>query len=103
MSDSEIAEEYEKNTGHVIVRSLRQTNVLETPGVLVANHGPFAWGGDVGMAAHHAAILESIARMAYFTLGINADAEPVGDALHHKHHDRKHSKKAYYGQPKNKQ
>jgi L-ribulose-5-phosphate 4-epimerase len=97
MTDQEIAEDYEKNTGHVIVR-LQQTNPLATPGVLVANHGPFAWGEDAGAAAHNAAILEAIARMAYFTVGINAAAQPVGSALHNKHYLRKHGKNAYYGQ-----
>ena len=98
MTDSEIADDYESNTGHVIVRSLKQTTPLATPGILVANHGPFAWGKDARTAAHNAAILESIARMAYFTLGINAGAQPVGSALHDKHYLRKHGKNAYYGQ-----
>ena len=98
MSDQEIAEEYEKNTGHEIVRSLRQTNPSATPGALVANHGPFAWGKDAAAAAESAVILEAIARMAYFTIGINAAAQPVGGALHDKHHLRKHGKNAYYGQ-----
>ncbi len=102
MTEQEIAGDYEKNTGHVIVRSLQQTNPSATPGILVANHGPFAWGKDAVVAAHNAAILESIARMAYFTLGINAEAEPIGNALHDKHHLRKHGKNAYYGQDKNK-
>jgi L-ribulose-5-phosphate 4-epimerase len=98
MTDNEIAEDYEKNTGHAIVRSLQQTNPLATPGVLVANHGPFAWGEDAEAAAHNAVILEAIARMAYFTLGINAAAQPVASALHDKHYLRKHGKNAYYGQ-----
>jgi L-ribulose-5-phosphate 4-epimerase len=98
MTDSEIAKDYEKNTGHAIVRSLQQTNPSATPGVLVANHGPFAWGNDAGAAAHNAVILESLARMAYFTLGINAAVQPVGNALHDKHYLRKHGKNAYYGQ-----
>ncbi|MGA3088407.1 MAG: L-ribulose-5-phosphate 4-epimerase [Terriglobales bacterium] len=98
MADSEIAEDYEENTGHVIVRSLQSTDPMATPGILVANHGPFAWGQDVRMAAHHAAILESIARMAYFTLGINSHAQPAGRALRDKHYLRKHGKNAYYGQ-----
>lgn len=98
MTNQEIAEDYEKNTGHAIVRSLQQTNPLATPGVLVANHGPFAWGEDAGAAAYNAVILEAIARMAYFTLGINAAAQPVGSALHNKHYLRKHGKNAYYGQ-----
>lgn len=100
MTDQEIAEEYEKNTGHAIIRCLAETSPSATPGVLVANHGPFAWGKDTAAAAHTAAILESIARMAYFTLGINAEAEPVGSGLHDKHYLRKHGKNAYYGQGK---
>jgi L-ribulose-5-phosphate 4-epimerase len=103
MTDQEIAEDYEKNTGHAIVRSLLQTNPSATPGVLVANHGPFTWGEDAGTAAHNAVILETIARMAYFTLGIHAAAQPVGSALHDKHYLRKHGNNAYYGQGKDKQ
>jgi L-ribulose-5-phosphate 4-epimerase len=99
MTDQEIAADYERNTGHAIIRSLRQTTVLATPGVLVANHGPFAWGADAAAATHNAAILEAIARMAYFTLGIHSAAQPVGHALHDKHYLRKHGEKAYYGQP----
>jgi L-ribulose-5-phosphate 4-epimerase len=100
MTDQEIAEEYEKNTGYAIVRSLKQTNPSATPGVLVANHGPFAWGEDAGTAAHNAVILEAIARMAYFTLAINPAAQSVGSGLHDKHYLRKHGKNAYYGQAK---
>jgi L-ribulose-5-phosphate 4-epimerase len=101
LTDREIAKEYEKNTGHAIVRSLRETNPSATPGVLVANHGPFAWGTDAAAAARNAVILEAIARMAYLTLGINAAAQPVGSALQDKHHLRKHGKNAYYGQANN--
>lgn len=98
MTAPEIAEDYEKNTGDAIVRSLRDTNPVATPGVLVANHGPFAWGEDAAMAAHHAVILEAIARMAYLTFGINPKSKPVGSHLHDKHYLRKHGKNAYYGQ-----
>ena len=103
MTDQEIAEDYEKNTGYAIVRSLEQTDPSATPGVLVANHGPFAWGETAGTAAHNAVILEAIARMAYFTLGINPAAQPVGSGLHDKHYLRKHGKNAYYGQAKDTQ
>jgi L-ribulose-5-phosphate 4-epimerase len=98
MSDAAIAGEYEKNTGHAIVDSLKKTDPLATPGVLVANHGPFAWGANATAATHNAVILEAIARMAYFTLGINPAAEATGCALHDKHYLRKHGKNAYYGQ-----
>jgi L-ribulose-5-phosphate 4-epimerase len=102
MSDQEIAEDYEKNTGYAIVRSLQPTNPSATPGILVANHGPFAWGENAEAAAHNAVILEAVARMAYFTVGINPAAHPVGRELHDKHYFRKHGKNAYYGQPKGK-
>jgi L-ribulose-5-phosphate 4-epimerase len=101
MSDTAIADEYEKNTGHAIVDSLKKTDPLSTPGVLVANHGPFAWGANAGAATHNAVILEAIARMAYFTLGINPATEAVGNALQDKHYLRKHGKNAYYGQTSN--
>jgi len=101
MTDQEIAEEYEKNTGHAIVRCLKQTTATATLGALVANHGPFAWGKDAEAAAHNAVVLEAIARMAYFTLGINPAAQPVGSLLHDKHYLRKHGKNAYYGQGDN--
>lgn len=99
MSDEEIAEDYEECTGHAIVRSLQHTNPTETPGVLVANHGPFAWGKDADAAAHNAVILEAIARMAFFTQAINPGAQPAKSTLHDKHYLRKHGKNAYYGQP----
>src|SRR5208283_1707882 len=98
MSDDEINQYYEKNTGHAIIRSLVQKDPSATPGVLVANHGPFAWGVDAASAAHHAVILELIARMAYYTLSINAASQPVGAVLHNLHYLRKHGPEAYYGQ-----
>jgi L-ribulose-5-phosphate 4-epimerase len=98
MTDTDIAEDYEKNTGDVIVRSLLSADAMAMPGILVASHGPFAWGADARTAAHNAVILESIAKMASFTLNINAAAKPAGRALRDKHYLRKHGKNAYYGQ-----
>lgn len=103
MTDQEIAGDYEKNTGYAIVRSLEQTDPSATPGALVANHGPFAWGKDAETATHNAVILEAIARMAYLTLGINPAAPAVGSGLHDKHYLRKHGANAYYGQTEEKQ
>jgi L-ribulose-5-phosphate 4-epimerase len=102
MSESEIASEYEKNTGHVIVRAFEKIGYASVPAVLVANHGPFAWGVDPAAAAHNAAILEAVARMAYFTINIDPGAEPAGSKLHDKHYLRKHGSSAYYGQAKEK-
>jgi len=98
MANDEIADEYEKNTGHVIVRALKRHNASATPGILVANHGLFTWGPDPATAAHNAVILEALARMAYFTVTLNSAAQPIGSTLHDKHYLRKHGKDAYYGQ-----
>jgi L-ribulose-5-phosphate 4-epimerase len=102
MQDDEISSQYEKNTGHAIVRAFEKVNYASVPAVLVANHGPFAWGPDAAAAAHNAVILEVVARMAYFTIAIDQGSEPVGGGLHDKHYLRKHGSSAYYGQPKEK-
>jgi L-ribulose-5-phosphate 4-epimerase len=100
MPENEIAGEYEKNTGEAIVRRFRGQRAESIPGVLVANHGPFTWGRDVTSAAHNAVVLESIARMAFFTVAINREASAISQPLHDRHYLRKHGSKAYYGQTK---
>jgi L-ribulose-5-phosphate 4-epimerase len=98
MSEHEVCGEYEKNTGEAIVRLFRDRSPGSVPGVLVANHGPFTWGVDVSAAAHNAVVLEAIARMAFFTIAINAEAHAIGKPLHDRHYLRKHGSSAYYGQ-----
>jgi L-ribulose-5-phosphate 4-epimerase len=98
MSEHEIAGEYELNTGAAIIGVFEKIDPQVIPAVLVANHGPFAWGADTVKAAENAWMLEAVARMAYFTLQINDGAEAVGKALHDRHFLRKHGKNAYYGQ-----
>jgi len=100
MPETDISGEYEKNTGTAIVRTFGGRNPLSVPAVLVANHGPFTWGKNVTAAAHNAVVLESIARMAYFTSTLNQQASPISSALHDRHYLRKHGSKAYYGQDK---
>src|ERR1700686_5165376 len=100
LPEHEIAGEYERNTGDAIVRRFRDRGAASTPGVLVANHGPFTWGRDVSAAAHNAVVLEAIARMAFFTITINAEANAIGKPLHNRHYLRKHGSAAYYGQTK---
>ena len=98
MPAEEIAGGYEWNTGEAIARTFRDKNPDAIPAVLVANHGPFAWGKDAATAAHNAVVLESIARMAYFTTTLNQEAVGISSALHDRHFLRKHGKNAYYGQ-----
>jgi len=102
LSRDEVEGEYEKNTGEAIVHAFEGAGHATIPAALVRNHGPFTWGPDAKAAAHNAVILESVARMAYFTLGINPSATPVGSHLHDRHYLRKHGSRAYYGQAKDK-
>ncbi len=100
MTEAEIREEYEHNTGTVIVECFREQDCApaEIPGVLVAGHGPFAWGADVEHAVENAIVLESVARKALHTRLINPEAEAIDRALLDKHYLRKHGDEAYYGQ-----
>src|ERR1700675_275921 len=103
MTDDEINGEYEANPGAAIIRAFEKIDPMAVPAVLVANHGPFAWGPDPGKAAENAWMLEAVARMAYFTVGLNTNASFLGKTLHDRHFLRKHGKKAYYGQARAKE
>jgi L-ribulose-5-phosphate 4-epimerase len=94
----EIATGYEENTGRLICRVFSPGLAASVPAVLVAGHGPFTWGATGTEAAHNAVILESIARMAFYTLQLAKDASPISRELHDKHYLRKHGSNAYYGQ-----
>jgi len=98
LTAAEVAEEYEHNIGEVIVRRYAGLNPLHFPGVLAANHGPFAWGTDVAAAAEHAIILEELAKMALDTLALSPVQRAIPQHLLDKHFLRKHGANAYYGQ-----
>ena len=100
MDPAEIVSDYERNTGHAIVRRFAELDPAEAPGVLVAGHGPFCWGATAEEAAHHAVILEYIAQMAYASVTLNAAAGPLHPTHVDKHFLRKHGAAAYYGQAK---
>ncbi len=97
MRAEEIASDYEKETGKVIVEAFSGRNPMHTPGVLVKNHGPFTWGKDAHEAVHNSVVLEEIARMAFVTRMLNPQAG-MNDRLTEKHFNRKHGPGAYYGQ-----
>ena len=98
LTPEEIASEYEANTGQAIVRRFAKLDPLAVPAALVASHASFCWGRTVADAVHTAAVLEEVARMAYHTLTLEANAEAIDAALHDKHFLRKHGPNAYYGQ-----
>jgi len=98
LTAAEIKRDYEKNTGHVIVETFSDRDALDCPAVLVANHGPFAWGASVADAVHNAIVLEHVVRMAMLTLSVRPKTPPMPAALLNKHFCRKHGPQAYYGQ-----
>lgn len=100
MRDEEIRQEYEKNTGALIVERLREDGLdpMEVPAVLVAGHGPFVWGGSVVDAVENAIALEAVAGMALDTYRIDPSARPISEILLEKHFRRKHGAGATYGQ-----
>lgn len=102
MTDDEVEGEYEANTGAAIIRAFKGLDPMAIPAVLVANHGPFAWGADPRQAAENAWMLEAAARMAFLTVAVNGDASALGRTLHDRHFLRKHGKQAHYGQKKRK-
>lgn len=105
LREEEIWEEYEKNTGKVILetlgqqkgKDLSQKQIEETPAVLVKHHGPFVWGASPEKAILKAIILEEVAKMAWHCQWVGATS-PLPTALMDKHFFRKHGKYAYYGQ-----
>jgi len=98
LTPAEIKNNYELNTGKVIVETFRGLDPLQHPAVLVASHGPFTWGKNVRDAVHNAVVLEFVARLASETLRINPRAKPMQSALLGKHFLRKHGPGATYGQ-----
>jgi L-ribulose-5-phosphate 4-epimerase len=99
LSESEVMGNYEKATGKVIVDTFHDSNIdpLVVPAVLVAGHGPFAWGTDANNAVHNAVVLEQVAKMAHHTLTLNKESG-IDQFLLDKHYKRKHGPDAYYGQ-----
>jgi len=98
LSAEEIGGHYVLHTGKAIVRRFQDLDPLAVPGVLVAGHAPFAWGKDPMEAAYHAVVLESVARIAFYTATLNQSCRGVSQALLDRHYFRKHGAKATYGQ-----
>jgi L-ribulose-5-phosphate 4-epimerase len=100
MTDDEIADKYEWQTGEVIVETFAESGLSskDVPAVLVHSHGPFAWGKDADNAVHNAVVLEEVAYMGIFSQQLTPRLEVMQASLLDKHYLRKHGKNAYYGQ-----
>ena len=98
LTKDEIEEAYEKNTGKVIVETFADLDENAIPGVVVANHGPFAWGKNASEATYIAKVIEETAKIAVLTEQLNPNVERINSYILNKHYLRKHGKNAYYGQ-----
>ncbi len=100
MTPAEIGGEYELETGHVIIEEFRSRGIDpdQVPAVLVASHGPFAWGANPMNAVHNAVVLEEVAFMGLNALVLNPSLTSMQQELLDKHYLRKHGANAYYGQ-----
>lgn len=100
LTQEELDEDYELNTGKIIVETFRERGIepVSVPGVICRSHGPFTWGKDAAQAVYHAAVLEEVAKMALFTRMVDPMAEAAPQRYLDKHYMRKHGPNAYYGQ-----
>lgn len=96
LTEAEISEAYELNTGKVIIETISDPVAL--PGIVVKNHGPFSWGKTPKEAVYNAVVMEQVAEMAYKTLTLNPSVMPISQYMLDKHYFRKHGANAYYGQ-----
>ena len=98
LTPEEIAGEYEKETGSVIIETFRDRSPADIPGVVVQSHGPFAWGASAHEAVHNAVVMEEVAFMDWHAMMIAPGAGRMQSELLDRHYLRKHGKNAYYGQ-----
>lgn len=98
MTPEQIKDDYELNTGKVIVQTFKTIDPDRMPAVLVANHGPFTWGPTPAKSVESAVVFEQVARMALNNMTLNPPLKPISQHLLDKHYLRKHGKNAYYGQ-----
>ena len=102
LTQEELDEDYELNTGNIIVEEFKARGIdpVAVPAVICHSHGPFTWGKDAAQAVYHAVVLEEVAKMAIFTRQVDPSAAPAPQRIQDKHYMRKHGPNAYYGQAK---
>jgi L-ribulose-5-phosphate 4-epimerase len=98
LSAEEVAAGYEAATGTAIIAIVAGRSPRAVPAVLVSGHGPFCWGGTPLEAVEVAVTLETVAKMAWLTVGLEPAVRPLRDHIVERHYTRKHGPSAYYGQ-----
>lgn len=94
----EIAGDYEREVGNVIVETVGGRDPLRIPAALVASHGPFTWGRDPAEAVYHSVLLELVSELAWRAAILRPGVAEMDDVLRARHFERKHGPAAYYGQ-----
>lgn len=115
LTEEEIGSNYEENTGHLLMETLKQRHPVfnqgssqsqqkdekmalrKTPAILVKQHGPFVWSVSPEKAVEKALVLEEVAKMAW-KCGCLGQMTPISQALQDQHFFRKQGEKSYYGQ-----
>lgn len=99
LSQEEVENGYEINTGKVITETVltRNNNIMSIPGIIVKGHGPFAWGKDAIQSVYNAVVMEKVAEIDIKTILLNP-ASSMARYVLEKHYMRKHGPNAYYGQ-----
>ncbi|PLW75670.1 L-ribulose-5-phosphate 4-epimerase AraD [Cohaesibacter celericrescens] len=98
LSIEDVTRDYEGATGEAIIRRFEGLDPVAVPMVLLAGHGPFAWGKDADESVRNAVILEEIAHMATITATVSSPLKPLENYVVDYHYQRKHGKDAWYGQ-----
>ena len=98
LTEAEIDAGYEAATGAALIDAVSEHGPAEMPCALVRGHGPFCWGATAAAAVENAVTLDEVARMALFTTMLDAESQPLDEAVRAKHYARKHGPHAYYGQ-----
>ena len=101
LREDEVATDYERHTGLVIVEAFQQgmCDPTAVQAVLVANHAPFTWGQSASAAIENARVLEFLARLECRILAMGGETARPDAFLIDKHYRRKHGPSKYYGQP----
>src|SRR6185312_2491312 len=99
MNDEMIQGDYEYQTGFQIINTLKEKNISyeEMEMILVGNDAPLTGGKTADRAVYNSAVLEAVAKMAFITESVKADALRLKDSLINQHYERKHGSNSYYG------
>lgn len=100
LTPEEVADDYERNLGKVLVAALEGIDPMMRPAILAAAHGPFTWGETPEAAVEHSVILEELAKMAKLSADIAGAPPRLPGYMLDKHYLRKYGPNAYFYQNK---